>query len=108
MELWVGLATLKADPNCKNFRRFEDGKGAYVNVVRWAESAQDFEEKVRHIAARELDCILIELEGVELLEERMATDEFPDEFINMRATAYRQREDTVFGTFHIWMQDDAN
>lgn len=108
MELWVGLAALKQDPNCKNFRRFGEGKGAYVNVVRWAESAQDFEDKVRHIARRDLDCILIELERVGLLEERMATDDFPDEFINMRGTAYRQPEDTVFGTFHVWMQEDAN
>jgi hypothetical protein len=38
------------DPACKNFRRFGDGKGAYVNAVAWAESAQHFERRVTAIA----------------------------------------------------------
>jgi hypothetical protein len=33
---------------------------------------------------------------------------FPEELITMRETANRQREDTVWGTFHIWLQEDAN
>ena len=108
MELWVGLAALKPDPVCKNFRRFGKGRGAYVNVVAWAESPQEFERKVRTIAKKDLDCILVELENIERLEQRMCADEFPEEFINMRATAHRQPEDTVFGGFHTWLQDDAN
>jgi hypothetical protein len=48
------------------------------------------------------------LDDVGLLEERMKTEEFPNEFINRRATAHREPEDTVFGTFHIWLQDEAN
>jgi hypothetical protein len=108
MELWVGLAAVKGDPRCKDFRRFGKGKGACVNVVAWAESREQFEQKVRNIAMRDLDCILCELENVGFLEERMKTGDFPDEFINMRATTYRQPEDTVFGTFHTWLQDDAN
>jgi hypothetical protein len=108
MELWTGLAALKRDPKCKNFRRFGKGKGAYVNVVAWAESSKEFEQKVRNIAQRDLDCILCELEKIDLLEARMQSDDFPAELITMRATAYRQREDTVFGTFHTWLQDERN
>jgi hypothetical protein len=105
--IWFGLACLKANPKAKNFRRFGRGKGAYVNVVAWAGSKAAFEEKVqRH--AEGLDCALIELEEVQFLESRMETVDFPEEFITMRQTANRQPRDTVFGTFHIWHQEDAN
>lgn len=106
-DVWVGLACLKAKPEAKNFRRFGKGKGAYVNIVAWAESKAAFGEKVRrHVQG--LDCILIELEEVQPLDKRMDALDFPDEFIDMRQTAIRQPDDTVFGTFHIWHQDEAN
>ncbi len=106
-DIWSGLACLKANPKVRNFRRFGKGKGAYVNVVAWAQSRSAFEEKVkRHVDT--LDCILVELDQVQLLESRMSAMDFPEEFINMRQTANRQPDDTVFGTFHIWHQEDAN
>ena len=105
--IWVGLACLKANPEVRNFRRFGQGKGAYVNVVAWAESKAAFEEKVkRHTEG--LDCILVGLEEVQLLQVKMNSPDFPEEFFNMRETAHRQPDDTVFGTFHIWHQEDAN
>lgn len=107
MELWTGLAALKPNPKCVEFRRFGRGKGAYVNIVAWAESLEHFSERVR-LSAEGLDCILIELKDVRLLEEKMQEDGFPHEFINMRATAYRQPNDMVYGTFHTWLQNDAN
>ena len=106
-DIWVGIACLKANPKVKNFRRFGKGKGAYVNVVAWANSQTAFEEKVkRH--SEGLDCILVDLEQVQLLESRMLAPDYPEKFITMRQTANRQRDDTMFGTFHIWYQEDAN
>jgi hypothetical protein len=106
-DVWTGIACLKANPKVKNFRRFGKGKGAYVNVVAWADSQAAFEEKVkRHTEG--LDCILVELANVQLLESRMNMPDFPEELITMRQTANRQPSDTMFGTFHIWDQDDAN
>lgn len=106
-DIWVGLACLKANPKVKNFRRFGKGKGAYVYVVAWAISQAAFEEKVkRH--AEGLNCILVEVENVQLLESRMNIPDFPEELIDMRQTANRQPDDTVFGTFHIWHQEDSN
>jgi hypothetical protein len=98
---------LKANPKVKNFRRFGKGKGAFVNLVAWAESKPAFEEKVkRHTEG--IDCILVELENVQLLEARISLPDFPEELITMRETANRQPADTMFGTFHIWHQEDAN
>ena len=108
MELWTGLVCLVADPAWKNFKRFGDGKGAYVNVVAWAESAKHFEDRVASIANRDLDCIALEIEKVELLETVLERENCPDEFFTMRATARRQPDDVLFGGFHIWVQDDVN
>ncbi len=86
-DIWVGLACLKANPAVRRFRRLQ--------------------EKVkRHVEG--LDCILVELDDVQLLESRMEIPDSPDELIEMRQTAHRQPNDTVFGTFHIWHQDEAN
>ena len=107
MELWAGLVCLVADPRCKNFKRFGNGKGAYVNVVTWAESAKHFEGRVTASAER-LDCIVREMEQVELLESALGREGCPDEFFTMRTTAELQPEDVVFGIFHVWVQDDLH
>ena len=107
MDLWASLARLKANPEVKGSRRFGKGKGAYVNVVIFVQSKDAFHERVkRHVEG--MDCILVELENVQLLEARMNEEDFPEELITMRETASRQTTDTVFGTFHIWDQEDSN
>ena len=87
-DIWVGLACLKANPAVRRL-------------------PGEIQEKVkRHVEG--LDCILVELDDVQLLESRMEIPDSPDELIEMRQTAHRQPNDTVFGTFHIWHQDEAN
>ena len=107
MDLWIGLACLKANPKVKGFRRFGKGKDSYVHIVAWAGSQKAFEENVKR-RVEGLDCMLLELDDVQLLETRMSTGDYPEEFIDMRQTATRQPNDTVFGTFHIWDQEDSN
>ncbi len=106
-DIWTGIACLKANPKVRNFRRFGEGKGAYVNVVAWVESQAAFEEKVkRH--SEGMDCILVGLDAVQLLEARINASGSPEELITMRQTANRQPSDTMFGTFHIWHQEDSD
>jgi len=108
MEIWTGIACLVADPQCKEFRRFgDDGKGAYVNVVACVNSETEFTERVKRMVST-LDCILLELEGVQLLEQRMEEPDYPEELITMRSTAQRQPLDLVFGTFHTWTKNDVS
>ena len=108
MKLWTGVACLVADPNCKEFRRFgDDGKGAYVNIVAWADSEEEFGQRAKQ-AAKGLDCIVLELEHIQLLEERIEDPESPEELITMRTTAQRQPADIIFGAFHTWVQSDEN
>jgi hypothetical protein len=106
-KIWTGLAGLKANPRGKNLQSLVKGKGAYVNVVAWADSRDAFVEKIRlHVEG--LDCILVELENVQLLESRMSRPDYPEELITMRETASRQQNDSVFGTFHTWHLEDTN
>jgi hypothetical protein len=106
MDLWTDLACLKANPKVKGFRRFGKGKGAFVNVVALVESQEEFQDRVkRHV--EEFDC-LVDLERVQLLETRMNAEDSPEELINMRQTATLRPSDTVFGTIHIWHQEDSN
>ena len=108
MEIWTGIACLVADPKCKGFRRFgDDGKGAYVNVVALVDSEAEFKERVERIVPT-LDCILLELDHVKLIDERMEEPDSPEELITMRSTAKRQPADLIFGTFHIWTESDVN
>jgi hypothetical protein len=79
-----------------------------VNVVACAESAKHFERRVTAIAKEQLDCIVREMEKVELLESTLQREGCPDEFFTMRTTAERQPNDVVFGGFHVWAQDDMN
>jgi hypothetical protein len=108
MELWTGLVCLVANPTCKHSKRFGDGKGAYVNVVAWAESAKHFEGRVTAIAEQQLDCLVREMEKIEMLESALGREGCADEFFTMQATAERQPDDVVFGAFHVWDQDDVH
>ena len=108
MEIWTGIAYLLADPTCKEFRRFGgDGKGAYVNVVASVRSEAEFIERVK-LTVPTLDCILLELNGVQPIEKRLEEPDCPEELITMRSTAQRQPTNLVFGTFHIWTKSDIN
>ena len=78
-----------------------------MNVVAWAESAKHFEQRVT-ASAEQLDCLIREMEKIELLEVALEREECPEEFFTMRTTAERQPNDVVFGTFHIWAEDDVN
>jgi hypothetical protein len=95
-------------PLANTSKRFGDGKGAYVNVVAWAESAQHFEVRVATTAGEQLECIVREMERVGSLEASLEGEGCPDELFTMQATAERQPNDVVFGTFHVWHQEDAN
>jgi hypothetical protein len=108
MDIWTGIACLVADPKCKGFRRFgDDGKGAYVNVVASVNSEAEFTERVERIVPT-LDCILLELNRVQRLDQRINQPDCPEELISMRSTAQKQPADLLFGAFHIWTDSDIN
>ena len=106
MDLWTGLACVKLNAEIKDVDPFDGGKGAWSNVVAWVDSQNEFEKRVRR-HAEGMGYILVELDAVQLLETRMSED-YPEELIEMQQKAMRQPEDSIWGTFHIWEQHEAN
>jgi hypothetical protein len=107
MDLWTGLACLNPNPEIKDVDPLDGGKGAWANVVAWVDSQDEFEKRIRRHADG-MGYVLVELDEVQLLETRMSRENYPEELIDMRQTATRQPEDSIWGTFHIWEQDESN
>jgi hypothetical protein len=78
-----------------------------MNVVASVNSEAEFKERVERIVPT-LDCILLGLDRVQRIDERMEEPDSPEELIDMRSTAQRQPADLVFGTFQIWTESDIN
>lgn len=76
-------------------------------MVAFARSKEEFGQRVEK-AATELDCVLLELEHIELLDDRVENPQSPEELIDMRNTAHRQPSDIIFGMFYTWVQSDEN
>jgi hypothetical protein len=104
-QIWIGLAEVAALEGC---RRLGDSKGASVNVVAWANSEPDFRSRVRKVVA-ELDLKLLDLEDCEPFSKRQAQWEVDDVILQMVDTANEEhnRNNVVFGTFHLWKKADA-
>jgi hypothetical protein len=107
MDIWTGLACVKLNPEIKDVDPFDGGRGAWSNVVAWADSQTEFEKRVRR-HAEGMGYILIELDGIQLLETRMSREGYPEELIEMQQAATRQPEDSIWGTLHIWERDESN
>jgi hypothetical protein len=102
-EVWIGLAEVIAVTGTDALGK---AKGAFVNVVAWANSGEHFHSKVETMATR-LDLRLLGLEDVEPFSKRSVEKEVDDQIFQMADTARDNPADVVFGTFHLWNKTDA-
>ncbi len=82
-------------------------KGAYVNVMAWAEDAARF----RVIAERNLatlKLVLNELRDPEPWEVRSSAPELAQELFEMAQSIANDTAKVSFGVFHAWMKEGAN
>jgi hypothetical protein len=102
-ELWIGLADV-APGEANVDEAFEEAAGAYVHALALAADADDFAERVRAaLAALELE--LLEVEGSELVAERLRRDGLSDALVELAIEAARAGE-VEFGTFHLYPWED--
>lgn len=101
-QLWIGFAEVLPLAECK---LLDEAKGAYVHVMAWANTADDFRATVVK-RATELALVLVDLRETEPWSIRSSGDDpLRDEFFEMH---HRLRDDTesiAFGRFHAWFQD---
>jgi len=102
-EIWIGLAELMPLDGCT---LMGEAKGAFVNVVGWADSSDAFYSKIERIVAT-LHMKLLSLEDAEPFSQRSSRWEVDDSILQMIDTATENQEDLVFGTFHFWHNADA-
>jgi hypothetical protein len=94
--IWIGMAHVK--PNNKNVLNGADG--AYVNIVGYACSTEQFEERTK-VALLDLDINLLDMEDVELFEIRTARAE-PEAAIFHLIEELKFDRSIKFGTFHSY------
>jgi hypothetical protein len=102
-QVWIGLVGVRKLAGCQIL---DETKGAFVNVLTVALSAQEFELKVQHWA-NELRLFVDEIEDAEPFEERIAKHEVTDELKELSDEAENRPNEVLFGAFHRYLHDDA-
>lgn len=97
-EVWIGLITVKPKPGNKFFDN--SSKGAYVNILAWADRKSDFESEVKN-ALNDYDLKLVEMEDVEPLLTRQKKFEVDRRLIDL-STEVKNTGKVRFGTFHYY------
>ena len=100
-EVWIGLVNLM--PNAGN-EDLKGAKGAYVNILAFAESVEDYKNVVK-FAAYEHDYTIQEIKDVELFDVRSKNFEIDDDLINLSKKVAETRK-THFGEFFIYEAED--
>ena len=101
-QLWIGLAEVLPLAECK---LLDEAKGAYVHVMAWANTADDFRSAVIK-RATELALILVDLRETEPWAIRTSSDDpLRDEFFEMQHRLQDDTKSIAFGRFHAWFQD---
>lgn len=99
---WIGLVEVRKLPGCTII----ENKGAFVNVIAMALSAEDFEAKVRK-KCDQMFMFVEEIENLEPFANRIAKHEVADELRDFCDEAEMHPDEVFFGTFHEYLRDDA-
>jgi hypothetical protein len=103
-QLWIGLAEVRPSEGCDVL---EGAKGAFVNIVTWAEDADEFKRNAELVLG-ELRLFVVDVERPEPVEVRRRREgDFEDVIEDMIDRAEDNPNAIIFGTFHLWEKDDA-
>jgi len=101
-QLWIGFAEVRPLPGCA---LLEEARGAYVHVMAWANTSEEFALAVSS-RMYELALEIVDLREVEPWAIRSSGDDpIRDEFFEMADRANADLSLVVFGRFHAWFQD---
>ncbi len=97
-EVWIGLITVKPKPGNKFFDK--NSKGAYVNILAWADRKSEFQSEVKH-ALDDYFLKLIEMEDVEPLSMRQGKFNVDSKLIDLSVEVENTGK-VRFSTFHYY------
>jgi hypothetical protein len=103
LELWIGLVHLRPQKPGGAEDILEGAAGALTNVVTWAQNPNEFRKKAETLAAAMELCV------VEIEDERPLHDEavHTEAVEDMLLQAESDPNAIIYGTFHLYMRDDA-
>ncbi len=103
-EVWIGLIEVRPLDGCVILG---DAKGAFVHVVMWASSIEDYSHKSATTAA-EMKMFVVEIAEPEPVSVRRNREgDFNEEIENIISRSEDYPDDVVFGTFHLYEKDDG-
>lgn len=100
--VWIGLVTVTPKRGNKFFE--EETKGAFVNILAWADSKSTFKSEVKH-ALDDYHLNFVEMEDVEQLSIRLEKHNVDSRLTDL-SVEVESTGKVRFGTFHYYENDD--
>jgi hypothetical protein len=106
-ELWIGVVEVR--PLFGNHQILGNAKGAFVNIVTWASDKKEFKDKAEFIIEKLGGLFVSEVLAPESVEARMGRtgNGFVDDIEDMISRAQDNPNAIIYGTFHMFKNDDA-
>jgi hypothetical protein len=103
--LWMGAVEVRALE--RNNDILEDAKGAFVNIIAWASDVHEYRHNAELIMSK-LGLFISEVLAPEPVESRRRTGVgFAEEIEDMISRAQDNRNAIIYGTFHLFREDNA-
>lgn len=100
-QIWIGFVEVRPLPGCK---LLEEAKGAYVHVMAWADTSEQF-QKMARLRGADLSLEIVEFRDTQPWSIRNSADEFRAEFYEMQSRISNDVRSVAFGRFHAWLTD---
>ena len=106
-ELWIGMVEVR--PLYGDHQILGNAKGAFVNIVTWASDKDEFKNKAELIIGKLGGLFVSEVLDPESVEARMGRtgNGFVDDIEDMIFRAQDNPNAIIYGTFHMFKNDDA-
>ena len=103
LEIWIGLLEVRPLEGCEIL---DDAKGAFINIVMWATSSEDYKSKSESTAAG-MKLFVVDIERAEpVIARRKREGDFGEELEDMISRSEDHPDEIVLGTFHLYNKDD--
>jgi hypothetical protein len=102
-QLWIGLVEARPLEGCTIL---QVSKGAFINIVTWAEDEGEFRRKAE-LVLREENLLVVDVENPEPVQSRRNSTSFDEEMENIIFRAENNPNAIICGTFHLYRNDDA-
>jgi hypothetical protein len=95
-EIWIGLVEVHALPDAEVLR---DVSGAYVNVLTWASSVEEYKQKIK-IVMETMKLRIVEIEDAEPIGQRGNIEN--EEILDIVDRVSVNQNAIIYGTFQTW------